>query len=936
MIVISGLKKIYGSGRTQTAALDGVSLALPDRGMVFVLGKSGCGKTTLLNMLGAMDTFEGGEITVDGRALSGLTRRERDAYRNTYVGFVFQEYNLIEDFTVGQNIAVAQELQRKKPDGAQISALLERLEIGGLEERRITELSGGQRQRVAIVRALIKQPRLLLCDEPTGALDSASGESLMRLLKSVSGQRLVVVVTHDRDFAARFGDRVIELKDGKVVADSAPLQPAPPRSGLALTYAKLGFRSAVRMGVRTAVKRPVRLALSVLLLALATFVLGVAVVMASFDYGTAVARTILRTGRQYNSVTAGYLFADGGELEMKADDALADEFSGMYSLPVLPAVYTEGATGAFYGELSFKGSVFRRENSVRDYLDFDNDMFFNCYIPLGEGTAEQFGFTLEGSLPEGDEIVITRYNSRAFETYGLNEGGAQTRICGPADLIGKKIAVGRETRDGAFTADGELTVSGVITSLDIPDAQLNKKYVSAARNRKDPDIYADQFNFLRDEGIANACFVSPEKFASLAAANADLTTTTGLVRAGAELTEGEPDFGDEYKKYVGDTTATGLGHFYCTELVIVTPGQSAVPMHAEYFGGTAPASGEAALGLFELFSLVNDADIPLSAEDAAQWGTETLGGYIDEYFYGEDNLLAAAERLGFSGEDAEWEAEFFYGEMRAGRYCYRNSEGELIEYARECYSAVAPVIEKYAAGMQVNTDNGTSLPARFSLCGVVFLAAAEGDCDYLTYVSYTDGGIIQLCEADAGRITCGAFGNCYDFLVSPMPSGVGGVRAMFDAGGSKAEGVRFAMSEYESLAVNEYLSSAVANKYIAAGLGGIMALLSLLIIFNLIANGVAIRQKDIAVLRNLGAGRAENCKIFYAEGVLVAVLAAAVSAVLTAVGLYLINRLYAAGIFDCLVCAAFEWWVPLLILGIVLAVTFGVTWLALAAKLRKK
>ena len=156
MIVVSGLKKIYGSGRTQTAALDGVSLALPDRGMVFILGKSGCGKTTLLNMLGAMDTFEGGEITVDGRALSGLTRRERDAYRNTYVGFVFQEYNLIEDFTVGQNIAVAQELQRKKPDGAQISALLERLEIGGLEERRITELSGGQRQRVAIVRALIK------------------------------------------------------------------------------------------------------------------------------------------------------------------------------------------------------------------------------------------------------------------------------------------------------------------------------------------------------------------------------------------------------------------------------------------------------------------------------------------------------------------------------------------------------------------------------------------------------------------------------------------------------------------------------------------------------------------------------------------------------------------------------------------------------------
>ena len=144
MIEVKELKKVYQSKKHQTVALDGVSLTLPDSGMVFLLGKSGCGKTTFLNMLGAMDTFDGGDIIVEGRPLSALTDKERDAYRNTYVGFIFQEYNLIDDFDVEQNIAIAQELQRSEPDSEAISKLLASLDLEGLEKRKIDELSGGQ------------------------------------------------------------------------------------------------------------------------------------------------------------------------------------------------------------------------------------------------------------------------------------------------------------------------------------------------------------------------------------------------------------------------------------------------------------------------------------------------------------------------------------------------------------------------------------------------------------------------------------------------------------------------------------------------------------------------------------------------------------------------------------------------------------------------
>ncbi len=220
MLEIKDLKKIYKTKKGAAVhALDGVSLRFPETGMVFLLGKSGSGKSTLLNVCGGLDSPTEGEVIVKGRSSKSFSGSDFDSYRNTFIGFIFQEYNILNEFSVEDNIALALELQGKPKDKAAIAALLEEVDLTGYAKRKPNTLSGGQKQRIAIARALVKKPEIIMADEPTGALDSNTGKQVFDTLKKLSRNKLVIVVSHDRDFAEQYADRIIELKDGKVISD---------------------------------------------------------------------------------------------------------------------------------------------------------------------------------------------------------------------------------------------------------------------------------------------------------------------------------------------------------------------------------------------------------------------------------------------------------------------------------------------------------------------------------------------------------------------------------------------------------------------------------------------------------------------------------------------------------------------------------------------
>ena len=220
MLETKELVKIYKPKKgVPVTALDKVSLKFPDKGMVFLLGKSGSGKSTLLNVLGGLDSYDGGEIIIKGVSSKNFKQQHFDSYRNTYVGFIFQEYNVLDEFSVGANIALAIELQNRKASDGEINDILKQVDLEGFGNRKPNELSGGQKQRVAIARALVKKTQIIMADEPTGALDSNTGRQVFDTLKKLSETKLVIVVSHDREFAEQYADRIIELSDGVVVSD---------------------------------------------------------------------------------------------------------------------------------------------------------------------------------------------------------------------------------------------------------------------------------------------------------------------------------------------------------------------------------------------------------------------------------------------------------------------------------------------------------------------------------------------------------------------------------------------------------------------------------------------------------------------------------------------------------------------------------------------
>ena len=260
MLELKNISKIYHTRGFSQKALDGVSISFRENEFVSILGQSGGGKTTLLNVIGGLMRYDEGDLIIDGRSTRKFTDKDWDFYRNVRIGFIFQSYNLISHQSVLENVKLSLTLANKNSSDMEDKAIkaLERVGLKDHIHKKPSELSGGQMQRVAIARALVNDPQILLADEPTGALDSKTSIEIMNLLTEIARDKLVIMVTHNRDLAEEYSTRIIGIKDGKIISDTDPYEITDRTDNFKISKIALKLRTALGLSFNNLLNKKAR------------------------------------------------------------------------------------------------------------------------------------------------------------------------------------------------------------------------------------------------------------------------------------------------------------------------------------------------------------------------------------------------------------------------------------------------------------------------------------------------------------------------------------------------------------------------------------------------------------------------------------------------------------------------------------------------------
>ena len=504
------INNVYKTYDTSTGkkvhALKGVSFDLPSTGVVVILGKSGSGKSTLLNILSGLDSFDSGDIEAFGKNMKDFSRTELDHYRNSCVGFVFQEYHLIPELSVGDNIALALELQDEKSVGGRVKSVLAQVDLVGYENRKIDELSGGQKQRVAIARALIKNPKIIFADEPTGALDSQTGESILQILKEISKEKLVILVTHDREFAERFGDRIIELADGKIIHDTDKAYRLEEKENdIKISKPRLPIKTALKIGCSNFKHHPFRLFSTILLSVIAFSLLGIALTIAFLNPTEVYSDAIMDSDIEFAAIYKQQRYKDPNEIDHSLDQFLGAETRHSKDVFITKEdiEYLQSQVGNSYTLVystmvnAFQKNIVATTNQITGAFNQNPHENFlphaDGYVALSEEECNRLGYTVIGELPKNSsEIAINECIFNVFTIAGILDGSQIYEINTYDDIIEHTITVNDD-----FGHQSNKTITGVVITGCDRECR-NYHYAPTDRRNGNWETYHDKIFVCED------------------------------------------------------------------------------------------------------------------------------------------------------------------------------------------------------------------------------------------------------------------------------------------------------------------------------------------------------------------------------------------------------------------------------------------------------
>lgn len=824
------LTKTYKPKKGQpVTALNDVSLLFPDTGMVFLLGKSGSGKSTLLNLLGGLDSYDSGEIRIKGASSRAFRQKHFDSYRNTYVGFIFQEYNLLDEFTVGANIALALQLQGKKATDQAIGAILEQVDLQGFGTRKPNELSGGQKQRVAIARALVKNPEIIMADEPTGALDSNTGKQVFDTLKKLSKSKLVIIVSHDREFAEQYADRIIELADGKVISDmeydgmacegisftgntvgippayhlteedrrqineyidalnkgvtleigkkSGPAKPTDlskikPREdrGIQLIKSKLPMRSAFKMGANALKYKKLRLIITILLSCIAFGLFGLSDTFGSYNHINTCTDSIMDSGISYISVTKAIKAGSGINTYYRQGYGITA--GDLQSLAIDTGVDLKGVFVPRGAQLGFS----EQYNTEANFTETDYHIYAPGFAGYCEFTAKDltaFGYQLTaGRLPDGtkNEIAITEYVARTFMIGGYRRNAEvknYINIRSSAEMVGKKL-----TLDGT-----EYTVVGVVdTGMDI------SRYQPLTVAQEEPKTTAEELldyalsselSYLKNYSLHQSVLVGEGKVLQMIAA--------------------EPN-----------TQSMELGYLN------IYDDETGMSADAQYLSTLEKTPADRIIWLSEAKGTLGKNEIIVSSDCFTE--ATAGGGTIEEFFKSTDSF-------------------------KGYKYIYDSDDSSAIELSD---------------------------------------IKVVGYIDTAKYPGYAN---TMICSQSLMDGLVFAEDGPYEFAVGNMPETEEQIKEVVAYCYNEDNDIKFPMMNavtYQLDTVNEVLQ-VMADVFLYIGLG--FALFAAMLLANFISVSISYKKRDIGILRAIGSRSNDVFRIFFSESFIIAMINFLLSAI---------------------------------------------------------
>ena len=486
MLTLTNISKIYKNKHRLVHALDDINLSFPNKGLVFILGESGAGKSTLLNLISLQEKQTKGKIYIEGKDTSSLKKNKLGILRSSYFGIIFQDLNLINDFNVFQNIAIAKQIKHEEVNKEEIVQLFNKLQLDeSLLYEKVDNLSGGQRQRIAIIRALIKDPKVIICDEPTGSLDSKNATSIFDILKEISKEKLVIVVSHNELLANKYADRIIKLELGHVVDDI-------DKNNSSLSN-HLNFKTTIKLAFNSFKKNIVRL-----IFAMFTTFISLAMFLCAFT---------LSTINESDVETSIYKYFD-----LRYDTMHISSRSKDVSLVDGIYPFTNDEVNIIEENYNNEDLIFRYK-SLKSFSFFyqNNGDLQSISLPINQITyltpdqLDTLGFTLNGAYPKdsSDENIVEISISKTVFDLMENIYGTSFDDNFINNLIGKEV-------DFIFLSQFESLSNKTYKIVSIIDTNFNNSFIDPNDKNFKNEIN-DNFNFSLD----NCVFVNESFFESI-------------------------------------------------------------------------------------------------------------------------------------------------------------------------------------------------------------------------------------------------------------------------------------------------------------------------------------------------------------------------------------------------------------------------------------